>query len=55
MTRTLSIKAKKNLIRNSRGILKGVSTQDLIKLRRQERLLEQQKYKRYGIATSKHG
>ena len=41
----------KDPLRNSRGILKGVSTDDLLKLRRQEKRAEQQKAKRYGIST----
>lgn len=41
----------KDPLRDSRGILKGVSTNDLLKLRRQERRIEQQKAKRYGIST----
>lgn len=37
-------------IRHSRGILKGVTTEDLIKFRRQERRSEARKKKiRYGI------
>jgi AbrB family looped-hinge helix DNA binding protein len=41
----------KDPLRDSRGILKGVSTNDLLKLRRQERRIEQQKAKRYGISS----
>ncbi len=41
----------KDPLHNSRGILKGVSTNDLLKLRWQEKRIEQQKAKRYGIST----
>ena len=41
----------KDPLLNSRGILKGVSTNDLLKLRRQEKRIEQQKAKRYGISS----
>ena len=41
----------KDPFRDARGILKGVSTQDLLKFRQQEKRIEQQKYKKYGISA----
>jgi AbrB family looped-hinge helix DNA binding protein len=41
----------KDPFRDSRGILKGISTKDLIKFRRQEKISEQKKYKRYEISS----
>ena len=41
----------KDPLHNSRGILKGVSTKDLLKLRQQERRIEQEKHRRYGISA----
>jgi len=41
----------KDPLRDSKGILKGVFTHDLIKLRKQEKHLEQQKHKKYGISS----
>ena len=41
----------KDPIRDSRGILKGIVISDLVKLRRQERQRQQQKYKKYGISS----
>ena len=41
----------KDPLRDSRGILKGVSTNDLLKLRQQERRREQEKHRRYGISA----
>lgn len=38
-------------VKDSRGILKGVATKDLLKLRQKERVFEKQKYlKKYGIS-----
>ncbi len=41
----------KDPLHNSRRILKGVSTKDLLKLRQQERRIEQEKHRRYGISA----
>lgn len=41
----------KDPFRDSRGILKGISAQDLIRFRRQEKVYEQKKHKRYGISS----
>jgi AbrB family looped-hinge helix DNA binding protein len=41
----------KDPVKDSRGILKGISTGELIKFRREERKKEEQKYRRkYGIS-----